>query len=327
MLHRKSASLIGKEDGASAQRTLAMEIAALASLKEALRHMAFAEACQILAGAEGRIIVSGMGKSGHVARKIAATFASTGTPALFVHPAEASHGDLGMITPQDAILALSQSGETEEMANLLAYSRRFEIPLILITAGKKSSLAKKADLVLLLPAAKEAGAIGLAPTSSALMQMALGDALAIALLERSGFTPERFKDFHPGGAIGARLRLARDIMHKPPHIPLAAPDETMTRVLIEMSEKGFGCVGIVSNEKLIGIITDGDLRRHMDARMLEKKARHVMTAAPKTIAPETLAAAALAAMTSARITSLFVVEEERPTGLLHIHDFLRLGVI
>jgi arabinose-5-phosphate isomerase len=290
----------------------------------------FARAVDLLAAATGRVVVSGMGKSGHVARKVAATLASTGTPALFVHPAEASHGDLGMIVPGDAVLALSNSGETVELADLVAHSRRFALPLVAITARADSALARAADVALTLPDAAEACPMGLAPTTSTTMQMALGDALAVALLTRRGFTEAEFHRFHPGGRLGTRLRRAGDLMHEGDAVPLAPPDTAMDRALLLMTEKRFGCLGVVDAAgRLVGIVTDGDLRRAMGPDLLSRRVGDIMTRSPRTIAPDALAAEALQVMNARErpITSLFVVDEGgRPLGILHIHDLLRVGV-
>jgi arabinose-5-phosphate isomerase len=290
----------------------------------------FTHAVDLLAGATGRVVVSGMGKSGHVARKIAATMASTGTPALFVHPAEASHGDLGMIIDGDAVLALSNSGETNELGDLVAHSRRFGLPLVAITAKANSALATAADVALLLPAAAEACPMGLAPTTSTTMQMALGDALAVALFTRRGFTAADYRRFHPGGSLGARLRRVRDLMHIGDAVPLAPPDMPMDRALLLMTEKRFGCLGVQDSDgRLIGILTDGDLRRAMGPDLLGRRLGEIMTAAPRTIAADALAAEALHAMNARErpITTLFVVgAEDRPVGILHIHDLLRAGL-
>jgi arabinose-5-phosphate isomerase len=271
-----------------------------------------------------------MGKSGLVARKIAATLASTGTAALFVHPAEASHGDLGMMVPGDAVLALSNSGETAELADLVAHSRRFGLPLVAITARAGSTLAEAADVALTLPAAAEACPMGLAPTTSTTMQMALGDAIAVALLTRRGFTAADFHQIHPGGRLGTRLRRVRDLMHAGEAMPLAPPDTSMDRALLLMTEKRFGCLGIVdATGRLIGIVTDGDLRRAMGPDLLSRRTIDVMTTAPRTIAPDALAGEALHAMNAHErpITTLFVVDAAgRPLGILHIHDLLRAGV-
>lgn len=317
------------DDISIARDVLTTEAAGLTALAASLDQR-FAEAVDLLAGATGRIVVSGMGKSGHVARKIAATLASTGTPALFVHPAEASHGDLGMIVPGDAVLALSNSGEAAELADLVSHARRFGLPLVGITAGAESALARASNVALLLPAAPEAGPIGLAPTTSTTMQMALGDALAIALLARRGFTALDFRLFHPGGKLGARLKHVRDLMHSGDEIPLAAPGTTMDQALIAMNAKRFGCLGIAdARNRLLGIITDGDLRRAMGPDLLRSTVDTVMTRNPKTIAPEALAEDALREMNagSRRITALFVVDEQRMVqGILHIHDLLRIGL-
>ena len=315
---------------ASARRTIETERAGLVALQAALDDglaAPFAAAVDIIRAARGRVIVSGVGKSGHIGRKIAATLASTGTPAFFVHPAEASHGDLGMVTQDDAVLALSWSGETVELKSLLEYSRRFHIPLIAITARPASTLARESDVVLTLPEANEACPHGLAPTTSTLMQLALGDALAIALLEGRGFTAQDFRQIHPGGRLGASLRLVSEIMHDGAAMPLAGLGTPMSEAILAMSEKGFGCLGVIGGDGvLVGIITDGDLRRHLGPDLLSRKVDEVMSAAPKTIPPDMLAGAALDLLNQAKITTLFVVEETKPVGIVHMHDFLRLGV-
>ena len=327
---RMTAALATETDDLDVARgVLATEAAGLRALAASLDG-SFNRAVDLLAGISGRIVVSGMGKSGHVARKIAATLASTGTPSLFVHPAEASHGDLGMIVPGDAVLALSNSGETVELADLVAHARRFGLPLIGITARPGSTLADAADVALLLPIAAEACPMGLAPTTSTAMQMALGDALAVALLTRHGFTAAEFRQFHPGGRLGARLRRVRDLMHAGDALPLAGPDTPMDRALLLMTEKRFGCLGIVDDRRrLVGIITDGDLRRAIGPDLFARRAGEVMTVSPRTIGPDALAAEALHEMNArARpITTLFVVDPAgRPVGILHIHDLLRAGV-
>jgi len=290
----------------------------------------FNRAVELLATVAGRVVVSGMGKSGHVARKVAATLASTGTPALFVHPAEASHGDLGMIVPGDAVLALSNSGETPELADLVAHARRFALPFVAVTAHPESALAQAADVVLCLPAAAEACPMGLAPTTSTIMQMALGDALAVALLTRHGFTVADFRRFHPGGRLGARLKRVRELMHEGDAMPLGSPDLRMDRALLVMTEKRLGCLGVTGSDgRLVGIVTDGDLRRHMGPDLLARRVADIMTPAPQTIAPGALAAEALHMMNARErpITSLFVVDPSgRPIGVLHVHDLLRAGV-
>jgi arabinose-5-phosphate isomerase len=310
-----------------ALRVIRAEIGGLEGLAASLDR-SFETAVGTCAAVGGRIIVTGVGKSGHVARKIAATLASTGTPAQFVHPVEASHGDLGMIGSDDAILALSNSGETSELADIVAYSRRFEIPLIAITGGARSTLAGAADIVLLLPLAAEACPMGLAPTTSATMMMTLGDALAIALLERKGFSSADFQLFHPGGRLGRRLLRVRDIMHTGHEIPLISSDARMSEAILVMTAKSFGCVGVCDSQgRLIGVITDGDLRRHMGQSLLARTVAEVMHRNPKTIAAAALAADALGLMNRFAITSLFAFDEDnRPIGFLHMHDCLRAGV-
>ncbi len=311
-----------------ARAVLSTEAAGLNALAAGLDD-SFAQAVRVLATATGRVVVSGMGKSGHVARKIAATFASTGSPALFVHPAEASHGDLGMIVAGDAVLALSNSGETPELADLIAHARRFAIPLVAVTAHPRSALAAAADVVLALPVTAEACPMGLSPTTSTLMQMALGDALAVALLTYRGFTAADFRQFHPGGRLGAQLRRVRELMHVDEAVPLARPETPMQLALLEITEKRFGCLGVIGpGGRLVGIVTDGDLRRHMKPDLLARTVGEIMTRAPSTIAPDALAAEALHLMNArARpITALFVVDPlEHPIGILHIHDLLRAG--
>lgn len=318
-------ALSGSDDIASARRVLKAEAAALEALAESLDGP-FVAAVEALAGASGRVVVSGMGKSGHVARKIAATLASTGTPAFFVHPGEASHGDLGMIMPGDAVVALSNSGETPELGDIVAYTRRFEIPLVGITSRTGSSLAQAADVALILPPCPEACPMGLAPTTSTTLMLALGDALAVALLERKNFTAADFRVFHPGGKLGQRLLKAADLMHGGEAVPLVSPDSPMSEVLLVMTAKRMGCAGVVEKDRLVGIITDGDLRRHMQDNLLAVKAGEIMTAAPKTVAPSMLAAEALRIMNAKSITALFVVDDGRPVGVLHVHDLLRSGV-
>jgi arabinose-5-phosphate isomerase len=275
---------------------------------------------------EGRLIVTGVGKSGHIGSKIAATLASTGTPAFFVHPAEANHGDLGMIARDDAIIAMSWSGESRELMGIVAYSRRFSIPLIAITAGETSALARAADVMLLLPRAPEACPHGLAPTTSTLLQLVMGDALAIALLEARGFTPDHFRTFHPGGQLGANLTQIHEIMHVGDRLPLVATGTGMQNAILELSRKGFGCVAITDADgALVGIITDGDIRRHIGSNLLAMTVDEVMTKGPKTASPDTLVATALQTINNSAITSLMVVEGGRPVGLIHLHDLLRIG--
>ena len=314
----------------SALRTLDTEAGGIAALIAAIRGGLggpLVAAVELIAKSKGRLIVTGMGKSGHVGRKIAATFASTGTPAYFVHPGEASHGDLGMITKDDVIMALSWSGETVELKDLIDYSRRFGTGLIAVTAEATSTLAKSADVVLLLPQAREACPHNLAPTTSSLMQLALGDALAVALLESRGFTALDFRGLHPGGRLGAKLKFIRDVMHTGASVPLIALGAAMSEAIVIMSEKGFGCVGITGkNGKLAGIITDGDLRRHMRADLLAAKVEDVMTKSPKTVSGDQLVSEALELLNSSKITAVFVLDAGTPAGIVHLHDLLRAGV-
>jgi arabinose-5-phosphate isomerase len=315
---------------ASALRTLEAESSGLTALMDALRNglgNPFEAAVQALRKANGRVIVSGIGKSGHVGRKIAATFASTGTPAFFIHPSEAAHGDLGMVTPQDVLLAISWSGETIELKNIVNYSRRFGVPLISITSRATSALGQASDVVIELPRASEACPHGLAPTTSTTMQLVIGDCLAVALLEARGFSATDFKVFHPGGSLGAQLKFVADLMHKDERLPLARVDEPMTEALVTMTHKALGCLGVVDgNGQLVGIITDGDLRRHMGPELLTAMAGQIMTPSPKTIKPTTLASSALDILNKSRITTLFVVERGKPIGLVHVHDLLRASV-
>jgi arabinose-5-phosphate isomerase len=315
---------------ASALRTLEAGSGGITALAAAIHDglgTAFIAAVDLISAARGRLIVTGMGKSGHVGRKIAATFASTGTPAFFVHPSEASHGDLGMITPDDAIMALSWSGETAELKDLIDYSRRFRIGLIAVTAVTDSTLGRAADVVLAMPQAREACPHNLAPTTSTLMQAALGDALAIALLESRGFTAVDFGHFHPGGRLGAMLKFVRDIMHTGAEIPLASVGARMSEAIAEMTVKTFGCVGITDRRgHLVGIITDGDLRRHMSANLLDLAVEEVMTPQPRTVRPDQLVSEALELLNSSKKTQLMVVDGGKPVGVVHFHDLLRAGV-
>lgn len=316
---------------AVARRVIAIEIAGLEALSRTLSDN-FDRAIARLAEVKGRVIVTGMGKSGHVARKIAATLASTGTPALFVHPAEASHGDLGMITAADAIVALSNSGATPELNDLIDYAKRFAIPLIAITRRSGSAIAEAADVALDLPDSSEACPMGLAPTTSTTMMMALGDAIAIALLERRGFTATDFKVFHPGGQLGRKLLHVADLMHAGDEVPLVGAGTRMSDAILVMTAKRFGCVGVIGGDgRLIGIVVDGDLRRHMSPNLLESTVNAIMTQTPRTIRPQALAGEALGLMNGLGnqrpITSLFVVEHGRPVGIVHIHDLLRAGVV
>lgn len=321
---------LGAQWRASARRALVTEAAGMDQLVKALDGPlgeALAQAIDTIRKARGRVILTGMGKSGHICRKIAATLASTGTPAMFVHPADASHGDLGMITTEDVIVMISNSGESPELRSILGYSRRFAVPLIAITTQAGSTLAHEADIVLAVPKAKEACPNGLAPTTSTLLQLALGDAIAIALLEDKGFTARDFGTLHPGGKLGAQLTHVRDVMHKQSELPLVRENLSMSEALIVMTSKSFGCVGVVNDEgHLAGIVTDGDLRRNMHRNLLDKTVGEVMTASPKTVAADALASEALEMLNSAKITSLFVINADgEPIGLVHIHDLLRIG--
>jgi arabinose-5-phosphate isomerase len=310
----------------SGKRVLMQEIEGLKALSQVL-DSSFDNIVERILALKGRLIVSGMGKSGHVARKIAATFASTGTPAYFVHPGEASHGDLGMITEQDGLLLLSNSGETSELHDIIAFAKRFSIPLMAMVRRKSSMLVEAADVTLVLPDVPEASPVN-APTTSTTMMLALGDALAVAVLERRGFTSEDFHALHPGGRLGKAFVRVETLMHSLADTPLVGSDDIMSQVLLVMTAKSFGCAGVVNEKGLLtGVITDGDLRRHMEAGLLGKRARDVMTHSPITIAPTMLAAEALHILNSKAITSLFVVAEGKPVGILHVHDCLRAGVM
>lgn len=343
-------------DIASATNTISCERQGLQALHQALAGNlgeAFSKAVDLLAQSTGRVIVTGVGKSGHIARKIAATFASTGKPAHFVHPSDASHGDLGMVRPQDVVLALSWSGETAELSDLVAYTRRFSVPLLASTSGKESSLARAANVAMILPRSNEACADSLAPTTSTTMQLALGDALAVALLARQGFSVDDFRDLHPGGRLGARLQRVQDLMHTGSEIPTIPEHATLGEAIIRMTGGHFGITGVLNPAgDLIGVITDGDLRRafasdsqnsspnpsphrgqdpspgrRLNRSLHDRPAREVMGRHPRTIAPHELASVALARMNAESITSLFAVENNRPTGIIHIHDLLRAGLV
>jgi arabinose-5-phosphate isomerase len=313
----------------SALKTLSFEQKGLEALAAAIGNglgEPFMQAIGVIRKITGRVIVTGVGKSGHIGSKMAATLASTGTPAFFVHPAEANHGDLGMIARDDAIVAMSWSGETQELSGILRYSRRFEIPLIAITAGAASTLAREADIVLTLPKAEEACPHGLAPTTSTLMQLALSDALSVALLESRGFSASDFRTFHPGGKLGASLMHVSEIMHTGDRLPLVAVGTSMREAIMRISEKGFGCVGVIDGDgKLRGIITDGDLRRHIDSDLLSMSVDDVMTTNPKTITGDMLVASALTIVNTSSITALMVVDAGKPLGIVHLHDLLRVG--
>jgi len=322
-------------DIAVARRVLLTEANGLAALAANLNSQ-FTQAIDVLNrisgdGSQGRVIVSGMGKSGHVARKIAATMASTGTPALFVHPAEASHGDLGMVTTSDVLLCLSNSGDVPEMADLIAHAKRFGLPLIGMTSKPKSALGQAADIALILPPVEEACPMGLAPTTSTTMMLALGDALAVALMERKGFNRDHYRVFHPGGRLGKQLIKVKDLMHAGQAIPLVPAGTAMREALVTMAGRSFGCIGITGRQgrdkgRLIGIVTDGDLRRHIDGDILARKVETVMTKSPLTIRQDMLAVEALREMNQRRITALFVIDAGRPIGILHMHDCVRAGI-
>ena len=329
-LPRKQAARSG--DFVAARRVLDYAVEAIGSLGKSLNGD-FTRAVDLLCGVKGRVIVSGMGKSGHIGRKIAATLSSTGTPAQFIHPGEASHGDLGALTRNDALLMLSYRGETAELSDLITYAKRFRIPLIGVAGNAESTLLKASDVALILPKAREACPMGMAPTTSTTLMLVLGDALAVALMERRGFSAEQYRDFHPGGSLGRMLVRVCDIMHKDSELPLTTPDAAMREVTAKMASAfGFaGVAGVVDKKgALIGIITDGDVRRHLERDLLDRKARDVMTASPKTIAPDILAAEALTFMNTAKVTSLFVVDPkakvQKPLGLLTVHDCLRAGL-
>jgi arabinose-5-phosphate isomerase len=313
----------------SAIRTITTEQAGIQALAAALDNGLadpFADAVAKISAITGRVIVTGVGKSGHIGAKLAATLASTGTPAFFVHPAEANHGDLGMIASDDVVIAMSWSGESAELKGIVSYARRFAIPIVAITANEASILARESDVVLCLPRAPEACPHGLAPTTSTLLQLAIGDAIAVALLEARGFTADHFRTFHPGGQLGANLTLIGDVMHSGERLPLVTSGTSMRDAILEISRKGFGCVGIVDGDGgLAGIITDGDLRRHIDSDLLSLSVEQVMTHNPKTISPDMLAATALQIINSSAITTLMVVEGGQPVGIVHLHDLLRIG--
>jgi len=321
-----------------AQRVLTQEAEALAALSASVGDE-FSQAIEIIHGiktadqpgdVKGRLIVAGIGKSGHVARKIAATMASTGTPAYFVHPGEASHGDMGMITENDAVLMLSNSGENSELSDLIHYTRRYNIPLIVITSNDESTMATHSDIALVMPKMPEACPNGLAPTTSTTMMIALGDAIAVALLERMGLTPEEYKVFHPGGKLGQRLMTVTELMVPLADMPIAKEDEVMRTALLTMTEKNLGAVVIVDDAGVLkGIITDGDLKRHMDDGLLQKPVTQIMTANPKTISNAVLAVEALAQMTQESgkyLSSLIVMDGDQMVGMIRMQDCLQAGL-
>ena len=309
----------------SAKRALEIESQALQKLKKSIGKE-FLSVINVLSKIKGRIIISGVGKSGHVGKKIAATLSSTGTPSMFIHPTEASHGDLGMITKSDAIILLSNSGESPELDDMITYAKRYNLPLVGITSKRKSTLVNSTEKILLLLEFREACPLKLAPTTSTTMMMALGDALAISLLEKRSFSSENFKKFHPGGQLGSKMQTVKDLMHKGREMPLIESNKKMGSMLILMTEKRLGCVGIVNQKKsLIGVVTDGDLRRNMNKNIINKKASEVMTKKPKVVKEDTLVGEALSLMNSTKITSLFVCANTKPVGIVHVHDLLRLS--
>lgn len=316
-------------DIASAKRTIDKEIEALRMMESEL-DSSLTQALDLMEKIKGRVIVTGMGKSGHVGTKIAATLASTGTPSFFVHPGEASHGDLGMLTNDDCVIAISNSGETKELSDIILYCKRYGIPLIAITKNPDSTLGQAGDILLKLPDDGEACPLGLAPTSSTTATIVLGDILAVRLLERKGFTKTDFRQRHPGGKLGSFLKKVSDLMHKGEEMPLVHEDTPMQDALLVMTSKMLGCVGVINKEgKLVGIFTDGDLRRCLGPDILTQTAQDVMTKNPKTIAPDVLAVEALNTMnnTGKGITQLFVIQDEKPIGIIHMHDCLRAGVM
>jgi len=323
-----AASALNPDDRASAERVLRLAADGMRAIADTLGDN-FAAVLDLFQSIPGRVIVTGMGKSGHIGHKIAATLASTGTPSFFVHPGEASHGDLGMITRQDAVLALSNSGNTHELSDVIAYTRRFGIPLVGMTRQEHSTLAEACDILLLLPPVAEACPNGLAPTTSTTMTLALGDAIAVALLERRGFSALDFKTLHPGGSLGQKLKRVQDLMHKGDDLPIITPDAPMSEAILTMTAKRFGCVGVVNGQgALIGVVTDGDLRRHMGDKLLTARVGDIMTGKPVTIRPKALAAEALEVMNRRAITLVFAVDQEdRPVGVLHVHDCLNAGIV
>ena len=316
-----------ESDRLSAIKTIDSEIRAIEELKKSLDAESLTKALDFMQNSTGRIIITGIGKSGHIGKKIAASLASTGTPSFFVHPAEASHGDLGMITDDDVVIAISNSGESRELIDILNYCKRFGIKLIAITKNQDSSLGKAGDVVLLLPNNGEACPLGLAPTSSTTATLVLGDILTIRMIERKGFSKEDFNDRHPGGKLGSILKRVSDLMHTGQDMPLLDENANMQAVLLEMTSKRLGCVGFVNSAGILtGILTDGDLRRCLSAQILSEKAADLMTRNPKTIAPEAMTAEALKIMHDKKITNLFVVDNLKPVGVIHIHDLLNNGV-
>ncbi len=314
-------------DKASAIKTIDSEIEAINALKHSIEPKSLTKALDFMQDSKGRIIITGMGKSGHIGRKIAASLASTGTPSFFVHPAEASHGDLGMITEDDVVIAISNSGESRELIDILNYCKRFGIKLIAITKNPESSLAKAGDIILELPNNGEACPLGLAPTNSTTATLVLGDILTVGMIERKGFSKEDFNDRHPGGKLGSILKRVSDLMHTGQEMPILDENSNMQAVLLEMTSKRLGCVGFINQTgELTGILTDGDLRRCLSAKILEEKASDLMTRNPKTISPDAMTAEALKIMHDKKITNLFVLQDKKPIGVIHIHDLLNNGV-
>ena len=315
------------QDMANAKETISKEIQCLQKLEELLGEQPLSAVLDILQNTQGRIIFTGMGKSGIIAQKIVASLASTGTPAFFIHPAEASHGDLGMITPEDTVVAISNSGESKELADVLNYCKRFDIKLIGLTKNPQSTLAKNVDFVLALPVTPEADPLGLAPTSSTTATLVLGDVLTVALMARKKFTKTDFQMRHPGGKLGAVLQTVKDVMHSGAEMPLLPQDAPVSAILIEMSKKRLGCVGFSGKDgRLTGIFTDGDLRRNMSPELFHKTGADIMTVNPKQVPPDMMAAEALRIMNAKKITTLFVTQNEKPLGVVHIHDLLKLGL-
>ena len=314
-------------DRISAIKTIDSEIDTINHLKDSVKAENLTKALDFMQNSKGRIIITGMGKSGHIGRKIAASLASTGTPSFFVHPAEASHGDLGMITEDDVVVAISNSGESRELIDILNYCKRFGIKLIAITKNAESSLGKAGDVVLELPNNGEACPLGLAPTSSTTATLVLGDILTVGMIERKGFSKEDFNDRHPGGKLGSILKRVSDLMHTGQEMPILDENSNMQALLLEMTSKRLGCVGFINQTgDLTGILTDGDLRRCLSSKILEEKAIDLMTRNPKTVSPNAMTAEALKIMHDKKITNLFVLEGKKPIGVIHIHDLLNNGV-
>ena len=323
----KDISKLSNSDLISAKRTIDTEIDALRTMESELG-TSLTQALDLMQSARGRVILTGMGKSGHIAQKIAASLASTGTPSFFVHPAEASHGDLGMITPDDIVIAISNSGESKELVDILNYSKRFGIKLIAVTKNPESSLGKAGDVVLKLPGSREACPLGLAPTSSTTATLVLGDILTVAMIERNGFSKEQFNQRHPGGKLGSVLQKVSDLMHKGDEMPILSLNAGMQEVLLEMTSKRLGCVGFTDDSgSLVGMLTDGDLRRCLSSDILSKKALDVMTVNPKVISPDAMASEAVKLMHDKKITNIFAVENGKPVGVIHIHDCLNSGIV